>query len=52
MKQHCIDRVLRGHLVLMEFLLHTTLSYKKWLNESHSQVMEQKAMECWYHEQK
>ena len=52
MKQHRIDRVLRGHLVLMEFLLHATLSYKKWLNESHSQVMQQKAMERWYHEQK
>ncbi|PKM10917.1 MAG: hypothetical protein CVV13_11155 [Gammaproteobacteria bacterium HGW-Gammaproteobacteria-3] len=28
-KPHRINRVLRGHLVLMEFLLHATLSYKK-----------------------
>ncbi|WP_428355015.1 M14 family zinc carboxypeptidase [Methyloprofundus sp.] len=27
-KQHRVNRVLRGHLVLMEYLLHATLSYQ------------------------
>lgn len=49
-KPHRINRVLRGHLILMEFLLHATLSYKKWLNESHTQKMARQALELWYHE--
>lgn len=49
-KQHRVNRVLRGHLVLMEYLLHATLSYQKWLNESHTQVMEKEALELWYHD--
>jgi len=44
-KPHRVNRVLRGHLVLMEFLLHATLSYKKWLSESDSKIMTQRAME-------
>lgn len=47
-KPHRINRVLRGHLVLMEFLLHATLSYKKWLNKSHTSEMAKVAMELWY----
>ena len=50
MKPHRINRVLRGHLILMEFLLHATLSYKKWLNESHSLKMTEQAMTRWYNE--
>ena len=49
-KPHRINRVLRGHLILMEFLIHATLSYKKWLNESHIESMTKEAMELWYHE--
>ena len=49
-KPHRINRVLRGHLILMEFLIHATLSYEKWLNESHTESMTQEAMELWYHE--
>ncbi len=49
-KPHRTNRVLRGHLILMEFLVHATLSYKKWLNESHTQRMTQEAMELWYHD--
>jgi len=49
-KPHRTNRVLRGHLILMEFLLHTTLSHKKWLNDSHTQLMKKEAMELWYHD--
>ena len=49
-KQHRVNRVLRGHLVLMEYLLHATLSYKNWLNESHTQMMEKEALALWYHD--
>lgn len=47
-KPHRINRVLRGHLVLMEFLLHATLSYQKWLNASHTREMEKQALALWY----
>ncbi len=49
-KQHRVNRVLRGHLVLMEYLLHATLSYKKWLTESHANIMEKEALALWYHD--
>lgn len=49
-KLHRINRVHRGHLILMGFLIHATLSYEKWLNESHTESMTQEAMELWYHE--
>nr|WP_305907010.1 hypothetical protein [Methylomarinum sp. Ch1-1]MDP4519727.1 hypothetical protein [Methylomarinum sp. Ch1-1] len=47
-KPHRINRVLRGHLVLMEFLLHATLSYQQWLNKSHTREMERQALALWY----
>ncbi len=50
-KPHRINRVLRGHLVLMEFLLHATLSYRKWLNQSHTQEMYRQAMALWYRDE-
>ncbi len=49
-KPHRINRVLRGHLVLMEFLLHATLSYKQWLDGEHIQKMKQQALHLWYDE--
>lgn len=49
-KQHRIKRVLRGHLVLMEFLLHAALSYDKWIKESNSLEMEKQALALWYHD--
>ena len=49
-KPHRLNRVLRGHLVLMEFLLHATLSYKNWLHKSLALEVEQQAMELWYHD--
>ncbi len=51
-KPHRINRVLRGHLVLMEFLLHATLSYQKWLGDFHHETMTQQALALWYHDSK
>ena len=49
-KQHRVNRVLRGHLVLMEYLLHATSSYQKWLTKSHTTKMEKEALALWYHD--
>lgn len=51
-KPHRIDRVLRGHQVLMNFLLHATLSNQKWLNDCDTQSMKNQALALWYHEKK
>ncbi|PKM11753.1 MAG: zinc carboxypeptidase [Gammaproteobacteria bacterium HGW-Gammaproteobacteria-3] len=48
-KPHRINRVLRGHLVLMEFLLHATLSYKNWLGDGQNPDMAERAKARWYH---
>lgn len=48
MKPHRIRRVLRSHLILMEFLLHATLSYKNWLDKSQTLEMEKLALALWY----
>ncbi len=47
-KPHRLNRVLRSHLILMEFLLHATLSYENWLNKSDVQELEQQALAMWY----
>lgn len=47
-KPHRLSRVLRSHLILMEFLLHATLSYQNWLNQSDAQELEQQALTLWY----
>ncbi|SFF18048.1 M14 family zinc carboxypeptidase [Nitrosomonas sp. Nm166] len=47
-KPHRLNRVLRSHLILMEFLLHATLSYQNWLNQSDAQELEQQALALWY----
>ena len=47
-KPHRLNRVLRSHLILMEFLLHATLSYENWLNKSNAQELEQQALAMWY----
>jgi len=49
MKPHRINRVLRGHLVLMEFLLHAALSYQTWLQKSQVRQLRRQALELWYH---
>ncbi len=50
MKQHRINRVLRRHLVLMEFLLHAAYSYSNWLSGRNIDEFRKQALESWYHE--
>ncbi len=47
-KPHRLNRVLRSHLILMEFLLHATLSYENWLGQNEMQALEQQALTLWY----
>ncbi len=47
-KPHRLNRVLRSHLILMEFLLHAALSYQNWLNQSEMPGLEQQARALWY----
>lgn len=47
-KPHRLSRVLRSHLILMEFLLHATLSYQSWINSSDAKELEQQALTHWY----
>ena len=47
-KPHRLNRVLRSHLILMEFLLHATLSYQNWLDRSDAKQLEQQALALWY----
>lgn len=48
MKAHRLNRVLRGHLILLEFLLQTTFSYENWLDKSRTSEVERQAHELWY----
>jgi hypothetical protein len=47
-KPHRLNRVLRSHLILMEFLMHATLSYQNWLDQSEMLELEQQALTLWY----
>ncbi|MCH9639302.1 MAG: zinc carboxypeptidase [Betaproteobacteria bacterium] len=47
-KAHRLNRVLRGHLILMEFLLQATFSHENWLEKSHTPEIERLAHELWY----
>ncbi|WAJ69118.1 M14 family zinc carboxypeptidase [Catenovulum adriaticum] len=47
-KPHRVKRVLRSHLVLMEFLMRLTVSYESWLDDGKSFNMAQKATQLWY----
>lgn len=47
-KPHRLNRVLRSHLILMEFLLHATLSYQDWINNREAAELEQQALMLWY----
>ncbi|WP_228710684.1 M14 family zinc carboxypeptidase [Saccharobesus litoralis] len=48
MKPHRVKRVLRGHLIMMEFLTRATASYENWLVDCQSLNMAQKATALWY----
>ncbi|EWH09639.1 peptidase M14 carboxypeptidase A [Catenovulum agarivorans DS-2] len=47
-KPHRVKRVLRSHLVLMEFLIRASASYQNWLYDGKSLNMDQKATMLWY----
>ncbi|MER2492966.1 M14 family zinc carboxypeptidase [Catenovulum sediminis] len=47
-KPHRVKRVLRSHLVLMEFLIRAVASYPNWLEDGKSLNMDQKATQLWY----
>lgn len=49
-KAHRISRVLRGHLILMEFLVRATLSYQHWSDHQQHQKFALAAQELWYRE--
>lgn len=47
-KPHRLNRVLRSHLILMEFLLHATISYQNWIHNKDAEKLEQQALALWY----
>ncbi len=47
-KPHRLNRVLRGHLVLMDFLVRATLSYQQWSDSSQHQAFSKQATTLWY----
>lgn len=49
-KPHRLQRTLRRHLVLLDFLIRSTLSYTKWLNLSDEQrrMLTMQAYSHWY----
>ncbi|MDD5578218.1 MAG: DUF2817 domain-containing protein [Methylobacter sp.] len=47
-KPHRVKRVLRGHHVLMDFLLRATLSYENWLPDCRSLNTDKQARALWY----
>ncbi len=47
-KPHRLRRVLRSHLILLDFLLHATLSYQNWIDKSREPEMEKLALSLWY----
>lgn len=49
---HRLQRVLRRHIVLMEFLIRATRAWEKWLPTGQNrQISYQQAMEHWYGQQ-
>lgn len=48
MKPHRIKRVLRGHLILMDFLTRAAASQSQWLGVASSEALKHKAKSLWY----
>lgn len=51
-KPHRLNRVLRGHLILMEFLLRASVSYQHWALSPLNPEFAKQAKELWYCERK
>ncbi|WP_318970691.1 M14 family zinc carboxypeptidase [Arsukibacterium sp.] len=47
-KPHRVKRVLRSHLVLINFLINASLSYQNWLPLINRQQLESAALKLWY----
>jgi hypothetical protein len=47
-KPHRVKRVLRSHLILMNFLIHITASYPNWRNPNQCFEMAEQARKLWY----
>ena len=47
-KPHRVKRVLRSHLILINFLINASLSYQNWLPLTHRQQLENTALRLWY----
>lgn len=47
-KAHRLNRVLRGHLVLMDFLVRATLSNEHWSDHARHEHFAREARELWY----
>jgi len=49
-KPHRINRVLRGHWVLMEFLFRASISWQNWYDKTVIDKKYQQALTLWYHD--
>lgn len=47
-KPHRVKRVLRSHLILINFLINATMSYQNWLPLANKDQLHTEAMRLWY----
>jgi hypothetical protein len=47
-KPHRVKRVLRSHLILINFLINATMSYQNWLPLANKDDLHAAAMRLWY----
>jgi hypothetical protein len=47
-KPHRVKRVLRSHLILINFLINCTMSYQNWLPAANRAALQQEASKLWY----
>ncbi len=47
-KPHRVKRVLRSHLILINFLINASLSYQNWLPLTHRDQLDSAAAKLWY----
>lgn len=47
-KPHRVKRVLRSHLILINFLINATLSYQQWLPVPKREQLKAEAIKLWY----
>ena len=47
-KPHRVKRVLRSHLILINFLINSTMSYQNWLPKANREQLNAAARQLWY----